>query len=233
MVERQEGGKGEKQSGLERLLSEAGALSAETPLGREPVTYTMESLDRLRSKPGTRSDEASKTSFATSRELEAQRRSVERIAMAYQIIAYPLLEVADERFENDPHRDPTALPPRAWQAGMNELITNAIEHPGENTEEYPHRAPVTLSPAERAALGKIAVSRGLPFNSQKAEYNYLELAPARQARIDETDRRFGWIGIDNAVNAGIYRSRHEIDEEIRKRLEGSQAKRRRPPRTNK
>src|SRR3954451_20321764 len=118
MVERQEGGKGEKQSGLERLLSEAGALSAETPLGREPVTYTMESLDRLRSKPGTRSDEASKTSFATSRELEAQRRSVERIAMAYQIIAYPLLEVADERFENDPHRDPTALPPRAWQAGM-------------------------------------------------------------------------------------------------------------------
>ena len=49
--------------------------------------------------------------------------------MAYEITAYPLLELAEARFASDPKRDPTEHGPSSYEMAINELIRDAQEYP--------------------------------------------------------------------------------------------------------
>ena len=97
--------------------------------------------------------------------------------MAYEITAYPLLELAEARFASDPKRDPTEHGPLSYEMAINELIRDAQDYPDKDTHEYPHRAPIELSDEEMGILRKITAARGLPFNPKKRAYSYLQSCP--------------------------------------------------------
>jgi len=105
------------------------------------------------------------------------KKSINKIQMAYEITAYPLLELAEARFARNPKRDPTEHGPQSYEMAINELIRDAQDYPDKDTHEYPHRAPIELSDEEMGILRKITAARGLPFNPKKRAYSYLQSCP--------------------------------------------------------
>jgi hypothetical protein len=130
--------------------------------------------------------------------LTAWKDSIQRVEMAYEILAYPRLETL------------------AGTMPVKDAIRDALEHPNQDIEEHPHRAPIELSDEELKILGKLTQVRGLPFDPNKRVYQYAELAPLRKAEHLLTDME--WQARGGQINPGG-KMREEIDEQIRKRRE--------------
>src|SRR5881275_831540 len=72
-------------------------------------------------KPSTTSERAKKVPL--------MMLKTQKIQMAYEITAYPLLDLAEARFASDPKRDPTEHGPSSYEMAINELIRDAQEYP--------------------------------------------------------------------------------------------------------
>ena len=129
-----------------------------------------------------------------------ETKSVEKVRMAYEIIAYPHLENPDIKLE------------------LNDTIRDALEHPGVNPEEFPQRAPITLNDAEVRTLGKLTQAMELPFDPDKCVYRYAELAPLREADEIVFKQSDAYKKAkQNAIDAGMVRDREGIEERTRLR----------------
>ena len=130
--------------------------------------------------------------------MTAWKESIQKVEMAYEITAYPRLIGS------------------GYETAVAEGIRDAIAHPNQDTNEYPHRAPIELNSEEMSVLGKLTEARGLPFDPEKRVYRYSELASLREAEHTLSD--LNWKARGGQVNPGG-KSRSQIDEEIRERQE--------------
>jgi len=127
-------------------------------------------------------------------------KSLEKVRMAYEILAYPHFEHPDIQLE------------------VKDTIRDALEHPGVRTEEFPHRAPIALNDEEMGTLSKLTQAMELPFDPDKRVYRYAELAPLREAEhIVAQQSPMYKKGVQNAIDAGILRNREDVEERTRLR----------------
>ena len=133
-------------------------------------------------------------------ETAPETKSIEKVRMAYEIIAYPHLENPDLKLE------------------LNDTIRDALEHPGVRPEEFPHRAPVALNDAEARTLSKLTQAMELPFDPEKRVYRFAELAPLHEADKIAFKQSDQYKKIrQNAIDAGMVRDREGIEERTRLR----------------
>lgn len=208
-----------KESGISKLLEARDLFEASTPVGKDPTCYPIEVMENLVYNTSMKVHRGEvQTTLAEN--WPSWKKSIKKIQMAYEITAYPLLELAEARFASDPKRDPTEHGPASYEMVINELIRDAQEHPDKDTQEYPHRAPIELNDEEMGILRKITQARGLPFNPKKRAYSYLEHLPRLDAKSEAIMRGFtARTAKENAIEAGMLRERSEIEEEIRQREE--------------
>jgi hypothetical protein len=129
-------------------------------------------------------------------------QSLEKVRMAYDIIAYPRLDNAELKLE------------------VKSVIADAVENPDMRTDDFPHRGPIALTDEEVRMLSKLAQAMALPFDPDKRVYRYTELQPLREAEsIVFSQSPLYKQFVQNAIDAGILRKREDIEEEIRKRQE--------------
>jgi hypothetical protein len=207
-----------EQSELTNLFQESGLFDAHTPPGRDPAVFPMDALDHLRSDVAMKARRTSRYNRRLADQLESWKTSINKVNMAYEIIVYPFLDVAEQNFAQAPFKDPHASDPSAERLRITEGIRDAQVNPNQDLDEYPHRGPITLTPLETYLLGRLTQTRGLPFNPQKRDYHYLEHLPRLEARSQEAQRRY-WQYTERAVAEGILRPRDEIEKEIRQRQE--------------
>jgi hypothetical protein len=102
---------------------------------------------------------------------------LKHVEMAYEIVAYPQL-MHRESFHPEatlsPHPKYTDLE-AYYGVETKEKIADAKNHRGEDANENPHRAPITLSLAERDLLVMLTYPRGLPCDPEKLTYRYTDL----------------------------------------------------------
>ena len=145
-------------------------------------------------------------------------KSIRKIGMAYEVIVFPILEIAARRFNETNPLDPYALGPDAYANSIREGIRDAQRNPGQNLEEYPHRGPIELNNEELTILGKITKSRGLPFNPQKRVYRYTDHVALLDARMQESQRsvmHFSPDEVGGAINEDMLKTSMQIGEQIR------------------
>lgn len=209
------------ENALAALLEQRSLFSPTTPPGEDPVCYPADVMDHMLSELSmAASRQGPASQLAT--DWPAWQTSLKHLQAGYDFIVYPALDQAEERFRASPAaEDPAKHGPASYKSAINEAISDAIENPGVNTAEYPHRAPLTLSGAETDMLGRIVTARGLPFNPAKRVYSYAALAPLKEAnaRAFESSLNYTTI-VENTQRAGILRPREEIEKEIRQRQEG-------------
>jgi hypothetical protein len=214
-----EQGSHHKERGISKLLEARDLFPAYTPEGKDPTCYPIEVMENLVY------DTSIKVHRGEVQKILAEnwpswKKSIKKVQMAYEITAYPLLELAEARFASDPKRDPTEHGPSSYEMAINELIRDAQEHPDKDTQEYPHRAPIELNDEEMKILSKITQARELPFNPKKRVYHFLEHLPRLDAKSEAIMRGFSArIAKENAIDTGMLRERSEIEEEIRQREE--------------
>jgi hypothetical protein len=139
---------------------------------------------------------------ALAEKMTAWKKSLQKVEMAYEILAYPRLETV------------------AGTMAVKEAIRDALAHPNQDTEERPHRAPIELNDDELKILGRLTQARDLPFDPNKRVYRYMELASLREAEnIMANTSEIAQRGRQNAIDVGMVKPREEIEEEIRKRQE--------------
>ena len=133
--------------------------------------------------------------------LAPYRQSIQKLEMAYEIIAYDLLQQTGNALST------------------NELIRDAQMYPNKDVQEHPNRAPIELNDEELRILGSLAKIMELPLNPEKHVYSYLELSAKRDV--------YGKLAMDsymarqahqNAINEGILKERSAIEKEIRRRF---------------
>jgi hypothetical protein len=125
--------------------------------------------------------------------------SIKKLEMAYEIVAYPLLEKT---------RDGAAI---------REGVQDAQEHPNKDPEEHLHRAPFKLNDEEMRVLGQLARATGLPHDPEKHAYTYTELIPrldARSKAIMDSDKVR--MIQQRMIDEGMLRKRSDIEKEIRR-----------------
>lgn len=190
------------------LLREMELFGNHTPKGADPIAFPLQVLSQAQYVAGMKDYETGYEKDLGER-LAPHKKTLQKVEMAYEIIAYPLLENSQ------------------YGMSIREGISDAEIYPNERTDEYPHRAPIALNDAELKILGQITQDRGLPFSPEKRVYQYIDLVPRRDARSKEIMRRF-WYGspsYDRAIDEGILRSRDEIEAEIKSdRLPGREAR---------
>jgi hypothetical protein len=189
-----------EQSELTNLFQESGLFDAYTPPGREPTVFPMDVLDHLRYDVATKARRISRYNRRLADQLQSWKTSINRINMVYEIIVYPFLDVAQQTFVQSPFKDPDAPSPSAERLRIAEGIRDAQDHPDKNLDEFPHRGPITLTPLETYLLGRVAQTRGLPFDPQKRAYHYLELLPRLEAR-SQALKRTHWQSYENPTRA--------------------------------
>ena len=146
------------------LLREMELFGNHTPKGADPVAFPLQVLSEAQYVAGMRDYETGYKKILGER-LAPYKKTLQKVEMAYEIIAYPLLENS------------------AYGMSIREGITDAEIYPNERTDEYPHRGPIALNDAELKILGQITQDRGLPFNPEKKYINILTLSPdAMRAR---------------------------------------------------
>jgi hypothetical protein len=200
-------------------LAEAGLFSSTTPVGREPVSYPIAAMDRLDEQLSEQVATAASANPKRAAELQALRRSVKRISMAYQVLVHPVLDVAGERVAKNPTRNPETSGPTENRLAIEELVRDAQQNPAADSDTEPHRGPIVLSDQERESLGQIAATRGLPFNPEKREYRYTELLPRMEARNTLVWERFLAEHGQRMIEDGYLRDRRDITDQIRQRQE--------------
>lgn len=176
-----------KESGISKLLEARDLFAAYTPEGKDPTCYPIEVMENLIYDTSIKVHRG-EVQRTLAENWPSWKKSIKKIQMAYEITAYPLLELAETRFASDPKRDPTEHGPSSYEMSINELIRDAQEQPGKDTQEYPHRAPIELNDEEMSILSKITQARGLPFNPNKRMYHYLEHL-ARLAQLSQLSSR--------------------------------------------
>jgi hypothetical protein len=208
-----------KESGISKLLEARDLFDAYTPEGKDPTCYPIEVIENLVYNTSLKVHRG-EVQKPLAENWPSWKKSINKIQMAYEITAYPLLELAEARYARDPKRDPTEHGPQSYEMAINELIRDAQDYPDKDTHEYPHRAPIDLGDEEMGILRKITAARGLPFNPKKRAYSYLEHLPRLEAKSEAIMRGItASIAKENAIEAGILRERSEIEEEIRQRQE--------------
>jgi len=140
-----------KESGVSKLLEARDLFKGFTPVGKDPTCFPIEAIENLVYDTSIKvhRGEVQKT---LAENWPNWKKSIKKIQMAYEITAYPLLELAEARFSSDPKRDPTEHGPSSYETAINELIRDAQEHPDKDTQEYPHRAPIELNDEEMGIL---------------------------------------------------------------------------------
>jgi hypothetical protein len=135
-------------------------------------------------------------------EKSPEKKSIEKVRMAYEIIAYPQLDQDAPGFHGD----------------LGNRISDALEHPGIDTEEHPNRAPIALNDAEVRTLSRLTQAMELPFDPDKHTYRYADLASAQEAnwRAFTQSERYRKI-TQNPEDEGMVRDRDSIEERIRLR----------------
>jgi len=93
------------------------------------------------------------------------------VEMAYEIVVYP--RTLQHRLMT-PYHEYADLE-GYYGVETKEKIADAKAHPGEDIEENPHRAPITLNLAERDLLVMLTHPRGLPCDPDKMVYRYSDL----------------------------------------------------------
>jgi hypothetical protein len=167
---------------LTNLFAESGLFYTYTPPGRDKTVYPMEVLDRLHFDLRMKARPIAPHNTRLAAQLESWKTSIDKVSMAYEIIVYPYLDRAERSFAKAPLKDPNAPSPAAVRSSINEGIRDAQEHPNKDLAEYPHRGPIELTPLENYLLGRVARTRGLPFDPKTRIYHYLEALPHLQAR---------------------------------------------------
>ena len=127
---------------------------------------------------------------------EAMQESIQKIEMAYEIVAYPRLRST------------------RYGSGFRATAHDALEHPGDNMRdtpykpinEFPRRVPFELNEEERKVLGKITRARGLPFDPEKRVYRYTEILsiPAQDPWDEATYSRNRKIIERNSIRRGLH-----------------------------
>ena len=137
---------------------------------------------------------------AVGEKLAPYKNSIQRLGMAYDIIAYPLLEETGDGL------------------AIREAVRDAQESPNKNTQEYPHRTPFKLNEEEVEILGQLARTTGLPFDPKKQVYSYTELSARRDAYNQAAMNSYmARKARQNTIDAGMVRKRSDIKKEIRQR----------------
>ena len=193
---------------LSHLLQEQvfGKLSVAQP-GEDPAARPIQlmsqlQLDLRRKAYRERQDEA------RAEQLTAWKQRVNKVEMAYEILAYPHLENPD------------------WRLTVKERILDTLEYPDINTQDHPHRAPIALNDEEVRTLSQLTQAVELPFDPEKRVYRYSDLAPLLESEhlVSEQSEPLRQAK-QNAREAGM-RARADIEERIRLRqaewqIEGS------------
>src|SRR5690242_15435484 len=84
------------------VLEYFGLFSPDTPKGREPMSFPIAAMDKLDEGLSKRIARAAGVNPEHAEELRGLRASMKRVNMAYQVLAHPILDIADERFANNP-----------------------------------------------------------------------------------------------------------------------------------
>jgi hypothetical protein len=103
--------------------------------------------------------------------LTAWKKSVQKVEMAYEIIAYPFLlneHIATPSFQS-----------HSRVQELRETITDAFVHPNIDIEVHPNRAPIELNEEEAKILHKLNQAMELPIDPDKRIYRYSDLASHR------------------------------------------------------
>jgi hypothetical protein len=212
-----EQGSNSTESRVSKLLEARNLFEAFTPVGKDPTCYPIEVIENLVYDTSIKAHRG-EVHKSLAENWPSWKKSIKKIQMAYEITAYPLLELAEARFASDPKRVPTEHGPSSYEMAINDLIRDAQGHPDKDTQEYPHRAPIELNDEEMRILSKLTQARGLLFNPKKRVYHYLEHLSRLDAKSEAIMRGFkASIAKENAIEAGILRERSEIEEEIRQR----------------
>jgi hypothetical protein len=133
--------------------------------------------------------------------LAPYRQSIQKLEMAYEIIAYDLLQQTGNALST------------------NELIRDAQMYPNKDVQEHPNRAPIELNDEELRILGSLAKIMELPLNPEKHVYSYLELSAKRDDYSKEAmDSYMVRRAHQNAIDEGILKERSAIEKEIRRRF---------------
>lgn len=211
-------------------LENAGLFSGITPQGREPISYPIAEMDKLDERLA---EQIRRQQSAQEKDkLRAQRESLRRISMAYQVLVHPLLDEAGKRFANNPDRLPLEHGAASYRMIIEEQARDAQARPDLNTHEFPHRSPVRLTDQEHFSLVHMAAVRGVPFDPDRREYRYTDLIPQMDARNREAIDRFYAEHGQRMIDEGYLRPRSQIAEEIAKRQEKWREPDQQPPKTN-
>jgi hypothetical protein len=133
--------------------------------------------------------------------LAPYRQSIQKLEMAYEIIAYDLLQQTGNALST------------------NELIRDAQMYPNKDIQEYPNRAPIELNDEELRILGSLAKIMELPLNPEKRVYSYLELSAKRDDYSKEAmDSYMARQAHQNSINKGVLKERGAIEKKIRRRF---------------
>jgi hypothetical protein len=137
-------------------LTEKGLFSAYTPKGEDPTWYPLNVLHELQGDLDRKVQQSAQDT-ARAEKFASWKKSVQKIHMAYEIIAFP-------RFD-----------PRTFKQAMLDLVSIR------KNPEY--NAPGELKDEERSMLGRLALARGLPFDPEKRTYRYSELFSLVHAEV--------------------------------------------------
>lgn len=129
---------------------------------------------------------------------------------------FPLLETAEKEFAKTPH-DPFEHGPASYQSAITEAIRDAQANPGQDTDEFPHRAPIKLDDEEFAILTKLTKARGLP-SPEKRTFNYTDHVALLDARSGALQKSPAYLAIQQRmIREGMLKPRAQIAEETRQR----------------
>jgi hypothetical protein len=128
-----------------------------TPQGEDPTAYPLDVMSQLQSDLAMRAYR-NRQDKALADKLTAWKDSINKVEMAYEILAYPRLSGSGLIHETAVH----------------EAIRDALRHPNQDIKEHPHRAPIELNDEELKTLGKLTKARDVPFDPNKRVYRYIE-----------------------------------------------------------
>lgn len=165
----------------------------------ENASQIIQTMDEIQYLIGMRQYKTGRDK-AIGEKLAPFKDSIQKLEMAYLIVAYPLLEET------------------RYRTVISEYVRDAQEHPGKDIEEYPHRAPFALNDEEHIILGQLTRKADIAIDPQKRVYDFIELVPWLDARHEATMASPVVQRIkQNMIEEGIIKKNSDIDDEIRRR----------------
>jgi hypothetical protein len=153
------------------LLREMGLFGNKTPKGDDPLWFPIKIMGEAQSLIHTKNVRKGYERELGER-LTPYKDMLNHVEMAYEMIAYSNIKGRHRLMS--PHPEYANLE-AYYGAETAEKIADAKAHPGEDVEDNPHRAPITLNLAERDLLVILTHPRGLACDPNKMTYRFADL----------------------------------------------------------